>query len=237
MAASNSNRVIVVEGETDLNVIWYLLKRKNPQIQKIRNKNQVPTIEVVGEKSQQLGIHRERGFNRMLEEISTRLKIPKLECVGFVFDANGDPEDHWKKIRERIIKQHKELQIMPSSELEKIFPETPVLGGIWVGNCNPKVGMWMMPNNKDSGAIEDFLTCMIRPKDRSWGHARGYVKTIFQEKCGVMEKSKIPKADFYAWLAVQKKPGKFPGAAIKHRYLDPDVPKAQPFQKWLGNLP
>lgn len=242
MKTSNSSRIIVVEGETDLHVVLHLLNRKNLQLHEIERKSQSIVVEIPGENNLRIEVCQEGGFNQMFEEIGVKLKKSELECIGFVFDANGDPKKQWRKVRGKILEKHRELQAESSSKLKKVFRETPVPEGLWVRDYSPKVGMWMMPNNKDTGEIEDFLSYMIHPKDHCWKHAQDYVETILQERkrfpgYKVIKENKALKAKIHAWLAVQEKPNRPPGEAIKRNYFNSNAPMAQPFQRWLGNLP
>ena len=99
----------------------------------------------------------------------------------------------------------------------------------------------MMPNNKDTGAIEEFLTYMIHLKDHYWKHAQDYVETILQEgkqfpERKTIKEKNISKANIHAWLAVQEEPGNPPGTAIEAGYFDAESVKVQPFRQWLRNL-
>lgn len=242
METSYPIRIIVVEGKTDLHVILHLLEKSNPNMRCERVNNYTSVARLPGKRNLQINICQEGSFSELCDEIEVWLMKPKLECVGFVFDANGDPRRNWQRVRNRILRVYEELQDIPSPELREIFCETPVPGGIWVRDCVPKVGMWMMPNNKDTGAIEEFLAYMIRQEDHCWEHTQKYVKTIFQEgirfpKRKVLKEKNIPKANIHAWLAVQEEPGKPPGTAIKTGYFDTENLRVQAFRQWLGNLP
>ena len=242
MITTDSSRVIVVEGKTDLQIISHLLEKIDSKI--ICDDSKTIVLQLLRERDLKLAICQEGGFDQLCKEVSIRLKESELECIGFVFDANGDPKGNWRKVRRRIVGAHKELQAASTPTLREVFHETPVSGGLWIRDYNPKVGMWMMPNNKETGAIEDCLAYMIHPKDHCWRHTQRYVETIFQEgkknpnrKVKTLEGKNISKANIHAWLAVQEKPGIPPGTAIKAGYFNTTNPAAQSFQKWLGNLP
>lgn len=235
-------KFIVVEGKTDMHVVLHLLNKKNPQMDEVSRTDLSITVQLEGVKSLQLVVSQAEGFDNVCNEIRAKIMEPKLECIGFVFDANGAPDERWQKIRNKIHKAHPKLQSISSSTLNKIFHEMPVQGGVWIKDYRPEVGIWMMPNNKDTGAIEDFLAYMIREEDHCWESAKDYVKTVFQKGMvfpdrRVLKEKDISKARIYAWLAVQEKPGSPPGAAIGIEYFDTEGPKVQAFQEWLGNLP
>ena len=136
---------------------------------------------------------------------------------------------------------HRDLQSIKGAKLKRIFGETPISEGMWIKGYKPEIGMWMMPNNEDTGTIEDFLAYMIHSEDRYWGHARNYVDVVLQEtiqfpKRKTLKESKASKANIYAWLAVQENPGRLPATAIKTGYLNAKDPRVQPFQRWLKGL-
>lgn len=212
---SSDKRVIVVEGKTDFHVVSNLLKKDNLQLQ------------VYSED----GSDGEKGIELLLKKIPMRLES-ELECIGFVFDANGNPVNRWKQVRNQILKSHPKAEKM---KLDRCIPEMPVSKGICVSDYKPVVGMWMMPNNKDEGTIEKFLSYMIHPEDLCWKYAQKYIENVPETERKFHNKY-VTKANIHAWLAVQKEPGNPPGTAIAAGYLNIEEPKVQPFREWLGKL-
>lgn len=70
------------------------------------------------------------------------------EIIGIVVDADSpDFISRWRQIKEKP-----ELKVYP-------FPDEPTPDGIIVAGQNgkPKLGVWLMPDNKNPGMLEDFL--------------------------------------------------------------------------------
>lgn len=241
MTVSDPERIIAVEGKADLHIIWHLLKINNPEARKIESGNQSLVMRMPGEKNIRIEIYQERGIDQLCNQVSTRIKKSGLESIGFVFDADGDPKGRWKQVGRRILEVYKEVYPADHSTLKKAFYETPVSEGVWVRDCSLKVGVWMMPNNKSAGTIEDFLSDMVPPENPRWQHAKNYFGTVFAEKKHLLgyklfPRTKTSKARIHAWLAVQENPGTLPGKAIKSGYFNTKNPKSLLFQKWPENL-
>ena len=204
---SNAKRVVVVEGETDRHFVSHFLDANGLKL----------NVEVT------------KRVGTLLKDIGPRLK-GEPERIGFVFDANGNPDDRWGEVRSKIVDV--------VSELEKHIPKKPSSGEVWATNLGSFVGMWMMPDNKSAGELEDLIFKMIDDGD-CWKHAREYVEKL-PAKERRFPKNKTKKAMVHAWLAVQKKPGGPPGAVIKKAmddgYINTNTPEAQSFRDWLQRL-
>lgn len=243
MASPKLKRVLVVEGRTDLHIILYILRNintnitynkhpKNPRVWVVRGIHEKPDTEI------EIEIREEGGIDSLCKEIEVRLREEKLERIGFVFDADNDPNARWKQVRNEILKAYEELPTVDSSVLKKDLQYKPVSGGVWVKRQKPEIGMWMMPNNKDAGAIENFLEHMVYPDDYRWGRAQNYVNEVIKDskkfsKFKIFDRKNTLKANIHAWLAVQNKPTRFLGRAIESGDFNLAAQKAQPFRQWL----
>lgn len=232
---SNAPRVIAVEGKTDMHVVLPMLKAGDPRFAdcKVEQNSGALVVQLPGDKDRHLAICEEGNIENLSKRIKTRLQVSGLERIGFVFDANSNPDNRWKQIRGRV------LDVLP--DLETSIPEKPSFGGVWVAKSNPAVGMWMMPDNKNKGAIEEFLVPMIDSKDHCWKQAQNYVEEVSKKrkdfpKRMIFPERKTMKAKIHAWLAVQENPGSPPGTAIRSGYFNPDTPETQSFRDWLKNL-
>ena len=96
MEDSIPKRFIVVEGKTDLNIVLRLLEKNNPGMTwENRDDHRTFVINLPEEKELQLVIREEKGIDQLCGRISVWLKLPKLECIGFVFDADNNPRGRW----------------------------------------------------------------------------------------------------------------------------------------------
>ena len=82
--------------------------------------------------------------------IENELKASGLEALGVLVDANGDARQRWGKLKNRYIGQFADLP-----------DEIPESGLSVVHFLGPRFGVWIMPNNRFSGMLEDFLVRLI----------------------------------------------------------------------------
>ena len=99
----------------------------------------------------------------------------------------------------------------------------------------PRVGIWLMPDNRIKGILEHFVEQMIPTNDPVWPRSCKYVDDIPETE----RKFKInstQKAKIHAWLATRKKPGLRTGTAILAQDFEIDGDLAQTFFTWLQKL-
>ena len=98
-----------------------------------------------------------------------------------------------------------------------------------------RVGVWLMPDNRRIGALEDFLQDLIDDSDVLLPHARESTAKAKARGARFPEKDSV-KALVHAWLAWQEEPGRPYGVAIKSRYLRDDSDAAERFVAWFGRV-
>jgi len=158
--------------------------------------------------------------------VRNSLKVPGLEAVGIVVDANGGLDRRWASLRNTCAP----LGLGP-------FPDRPPAEGFVVANVGGvRLGIWIMPDNRSDGMLETFLQYLVPAEDqRLWEHAKaasGEAKELGAPFKAVHE----DKAHIHTWLAWQDPPGRPFGQALKARCLDPNSPAAQPFVDWFVRL-
>ena len=98
----------------------------------------------------------------------------------------------------------------------------------------PRLGFWLMPNNVDSGMLEDFCR-ELAPADA----------IAFSEQCVIQAKEREfatfkdvhqSKAVVHTYLAWQDEPGKPLGQSITSQVLEPETEIARRFVDWLKRL-
>src|SRR5690606_35836511 len=114
--------------------------------------------------------------------------------------------------------------------LEIILPSVPDPAGTIVDGIRPgyKVGIWLMPDNRREGTLENFLASLRPDADVIWDYsieATGRAR----ELGAVFPASLEMKAAIHAWLAWQEEPGHPYGTAIKSQYFCHDRPLAISF--------
>ena len=202
---------LVVEGNNDRHVIWALCKYHNIP--------EVFTVTLPGDQN-------ESGVDPLIRGIPTRLKIPGLRALGIVIDADENLLSRWQAIQTHL-----------AGAGYTNLPARPIPEGILISETNfPRIGVWIMPNNEVSGAIEDFSRLLIAPTDQLASIATETISRLETAQLHRYRPSHRSKALLHTWLAWQNPPGMPMGTAITARVLDPESPLAGQFVRWLQRL-
>ena len=168
-----------------------------------------------------------RGFSKLLAEISVQIDAPDQEAVGILADANDDLSVRWSEIAEQI----EEAQRIRAAGMHA--PKSPDPKGTII-HATPRVGVWLMPNNKLGGELEDFVAQMIPARDLVWPLSQKYINGI-PAAARKFTDDKSSKAQLYAWLAARKEP-RLMGRDIHDGDLNVNGPLCQKFVDWLTSL-
>lgn len=200
---------LFVEGEDDKHAIEHLLLRRRMR----KEVEWFPVLKPVG------------SVEELLATIEDAVMAGTGGITGFVPDANGSPTDRWQDVVRELAK----TGMMP--------PSTAPIEG-YIGFCDlyrTRVGVWVMPDNRCAGAIEEFLLALIDPADPLLNHAERASAEALALGAAFPEFARR-KAELRAWLAWQENPG-FPyGRALARNYFDSDRSAADPFVDWFTRL-
>ena len=161
-----------------------------------------------------------RSLGALMKSMSAEIKAPGREAVGFVLDANSDPEVRWKEVTESL---------RGVCDL----PDEPDPAGAVVGAC-PRVGVWMMPDNGSAGEVEDFVTTMVPADDPVWPLAERFIARLPDAQREYTER-KPNAAILHAWLATRRRAGRM-AAAIRDGELDVKATLPTAYTAWLQRL-
>ena len=159
-----------------------------------------------------------RGAPSLINSIGNEIRVANRKAIGIVLDANDNLSEKWNAVKRNI------------SDAEITPPENIPNQGIIIENI-PRVGVWFMPDNQSSGAIEDFVIDMIPERDPVWPLSTQYINDVPRD----FLKAKRQKAILHAWLATKTQPGLM-GAAIGAGDLDTDGDLCDRFCNWLERL-
>ena len=162
---------------------------------------------------------------KVLRAIRVSVPAGTGKSLGFVLDANGDPGGTWQSVVSRLASV--------GVQVPRAIPASGFVGES--KEFAARVGVWIMPDNQRSGALEDFLKDLIRQGDRLIAHAEDSTGEARMRGARFGESS-TKKAVLHAWLAWQKTPGLPYGSAIRARYLRIDSEAARQFVAWFGHL-
>ena len=198
--------VLYVEGTDDRHVVRHLLRRH-------------------GTDSSEVEIKAVEGKDALFGAIRTAVRTPTGRSVGFVLDADQAPQDRWQAVRSRLDAVGLNL---PS--------DIPFAG--FVGEAERyrvRVGVWLMPDNRQAGALEKFLEGLVGSGDALFARAEAST-TIAREKGAAFPDGKRRKAVPHSWLAWQEKPGLPYGSALNAHYFGHDSSAALAFVKWFEQV-
>jgi hypothetical protein len=202
-------RILLVEGKDDEHVLKHVSGNRG------------------GPRFDEVATH--GGIDRLLDAIPVRLKASAdTAIIGIVIDADTDAAARWQALRDRLVNiGYEDFPQQPDRDGTIVDPPRDA----WL----PRVGIWMMPDNRNTGILEDFLRFLVPVGAPLFDHVTASIANIPK---GEVRFSKLdePKAVIHTWLAWQEEPGRALGTAITARYLDPHVPEADVLVAWLNRL-
>ncbi len=151
------------------------------------------------------------------------------KTVGIVIDADTDNSATWQQIKTKI-----EL----TGKYDQIPKDLPENGLILEANQNiyPRLGVWIMPNNKTDGMLEDFVVLLADNEDILMKETELVLHSLEDRKINKYKLVHRAKAKIHTYLAWQDKPGTPMGQAITAHILNPDSKGADLFMKWIEEL-
>ena len=237
ISENDQQNCLLVEGKDDEHVFYNLLEYyKIPECFTIKNKEGRDKLK--------------KGFNNLLATLDVELDRSGLSRLGVVIDADTDSHARWQSL----------CSILSKAGYTSL-PLEPLIEGTIVEQVGrPTVGIWIMPNNQNAGAIEDFVSSLIPLNDVFWPLAQDAIKRVVEvvendlnfrnllasdTHCrkvygrhinNINRSTWRSKACLRTWLAWQEEPGEPMGSAIKSRYVDANIHHAQRLIKWICKL-
>ncbi len=221
---------LLVEGPDDEHVVYHILESL-----KIGLPEDFPSKEKAEGKFKVVykhGSSKNQGKQALLELFTGYFFESGLEAIGIIVDADKEPAGTWEKLISRLTEQGYPPESLP----KKPAPGGSIIDAPPEPTLKPRVGIWIMPDNSSSGALEDFLSALVPADDKLLGHA----KTVLDGLPAIEPATeKLVKGDhrqkalMHTWLAWQKEPGKPYGQAIKARYLNAESEQGKVFGNWL----
>ena len=160
-------------------------------------------------------------IDQLLSSIGPEIKVSGRQAVAILADANDNVTTRWDAVRGQL------------SKAGIRSPTSPDSAGTIIDGT-PRVGIWLMPDNRSSGELEDFVVKMIPVGDQVWPLSRRYIEGIPEAERKFSEKKKR-RAQLYAWLAAREDP-RLMGLAIRAHDLEVDGDLSQKFVAWLQKL-
>ena len=165
------------------------------------------------------------GVDNLMEDLLVRPKQADISRLGIVLDADTDSRGRWQQVQDKLTKSGYQL------------PDSPTPPGtIVVAREMPQVGIWLMPNNRDLGMIEDFVRFLVPDDDEKLTLAEETITTLEARGLQNYIANYRSKALIHTWLAWQADPGTPLGLAITKKYFSADTDLCQQFATWLNRL-
>jgi len=161
------------------------------------------------------------GIDPLLDSIGPETRPPYRQAVGILVDANTDPAGRWRAVAKELGDEG--VALPPAPE-----PDGTVVEG------EPRVGVWLMPDNQSDGELEDFVAQMIPDDDPVWPRSQCYIDRI-PPAARKFTNDKAAKAQLYAWLAAREHP-RLMGWAVRDGDLAVNGDLCQRFVAWLTRL-
>jgi len=173
------------------------------------------------------------GIEQLLDQVPARLKESGMEGLGVLVDADENAQSRWEQLRDRLRRAgHEGIPDSPSPTGTIVDLATLDLGD---EQRSVRLGIWIMPNNRLPGMIEDFLAFLVPEDDSMLPRVDRFLDELPAEPRRFPEAHR-PKARIHSYLAIQKEPGKPLGLAITFRYLDARRDVVEPFVQWIKDV-
>lgn len=198
--------LLLVEGETDRHVVYAIC-----------SKLELP---------ENFNVASSKNDDGALAEFSSKAKAPnRPQILGLVLDADSSADTRWLQIIGKM-KRH-----------GYSFPPKPMIEGFITVSEKPgwpKIGVWLMPDNCNSGMLEDLLISCLEEPSRQF--IVNHVDDAKRQGIAQYKDCHRSKAIIHSYLAIQDEPGKPLGQSITADFIDIDRPDVRKFSDWLQRL-
>ena len=213
MSEDDAAKILLLEGSDDCNII-----------KKFCDDNRIATtIENKG-----FALHSCGGKDAVLKKFRAKLKSSKLKRpknIGIILDANSSINKCYANIKSKI-------QNLPY-ELPQKFPNKEII----ITSLNtgmPKLGIWIMPNNKDGGGIEKFYLALANQINQKF--IEDCVRKAENQGLTSFKQQHFQKVVMHTYFTWQDQPGMLLYKAIGKVKLNYNLQVAKDFKNWLKEL-
>ena len=217
------NRILLVEGADDQHTIWALCEHF-----KVEETFRVEIPDGKGKANQKLLSGEKGGIDNVLKAMRLNLIAGSdaIERLGIVIDADEDLNARWQSV----------ISILTEAGYDDLPDSPDGAGTVVTQTFLPTFGIWIMPDNKICGMLEDFLAFLVSPGDKIWEKAVECSGEVLEMPTETFSEIHLSKATVHAYLAWQKDCGKPFGQALTAKYLQADNPHCERFVEWLTRL-
>lgn len=179
-------------------------------------------------------IEPQNSLNELKKALKTLIKSTNtLRKLWVIIDADVNFDGAWQSVKDILLRSGKyELDIHAPMPEEGFIIEP-------IDESDLTIGVWIMPNNKDIGMLEDFLMKLIPEEDSLLSIAETIVNDINDNRSkhpGVFREVHKSKATIHTWLAWHDAPGESLSVAVQKRLFATDKDLCIRFTNWLNAL-
>ena len=161
----------------------------------------------------------------LLDGMGDAIRFSTGRAAGFILDADEAAGDRWREICDCF----RAIQLEPPSRIPEDGYVTEA------ARYRSRVGVWLMPDNRRSGALEPFLRDLVDTNDPLLPLAER--STDDAKNAGArFPNNRRDKAVLRAWLAWQEEPGLPYGLAVSKHYFRHDMALARRFVDWFKRV-
>lgn len=153
----------------------------------------------------------------------------KYQNVGIVIDADTDNAAAWHKIKSKIENTGKYDNIPNSLDASGLILQAN-------DSTHPRLGVWIMPDNKTEGMLEDFVSLLAGEENVLMKESELILQSLEERKIEGYKQVHRAKAKIHTFLAWQDEPGFPMGLAITAKILDANAKEADLFVEWVEKL-
>ena len=214
------DKLLLVEGKFDKYVIDELLRQMPNEVGEI-------TIEPFRKKDDDGLKPDEEGISILLKSlpVTIRATFPN-HILGVIVDADIHEAGRWQRIRQILVDAGYE-------DIPDFFPTGLILP---TNDVLPRFGLWIMPDNKEEGIIEDFVRQLIHDEDKLQPEIDLVLDLIRDKGLQLFTEVHRPKAFIRTWLAWQERPEMSFGVAVSKKVLTTNAELCLRFVSWLNRL-
>lgn len=206
LCQEEGDQVLLVEGKNDCHVVMALLKSRGLP----RN----------------FALYECGNYEGVLRRLNALIPAPRSHrSIGVILDANlAGVEARWQALRDKL--QRYDYSFPPAVHQAGTILRSP--GG------EPQLGVWLMPDNQNSGSLEDFCLQLVARDDLKV--VKKAVDLGKEHEVARFKPAHRSKALIHTYLAWQDEPGKPMGQSISGGRLRPEAASVDVFIAWLRRL-
>lgn len=215
---SDRESLLLVEGKNDCHTIFQL-------------------IHLVSGREPEFGIRQCGNDDEVLRVLSSRrvARPSPQKVLGVVLDADIDGLGSDDVVRSRM--DQIRSRVGPFYDLPAVFPEDGLILDPTAARSNrrlPRLGVWLMPNNRAFGMFEDLLLAGL--PDGAAAYVLSAVERARKDGFARFRDAHLSKATIRTFVAWQDPDIQYLGLAVKARLFPNIEGKCGAFVGWLGRL-